>query len=574
MSKGIYLAWLLPWLLTSRAPAQSPSASVALDRLEISWEKDLERTLDVLDSLQEHHPEMDSVQLIKCKKIRGRVERKQGEYVNAIRTWKGVHTYATAHGDSLLLAEAANQIGIMNTFMGNLLEGQQYLLQVANIYERIGSDGDRAGAYNGLAILNSDLDQEEEAIELYNRALGLYESVDDTLGRANVHANLGLLYLYRGEYDRSEAHLREQGRLDSLMGSSYGLAFHYDFLATLRDQQGRHEEALDLALRGLKLREELPSHYNRAESFNSVAGILLGLDRYAEARAYAQKVLDFREDHESLSQQSIALRVLSEAYEAEGEPGAALRYYREFHTISDSIYRRDHLSEIANKNALYEKATQDREIAELGQQQLMNAAELRRKDTALMIVGISLGIISFFAVMIWLLFRKISHQKERLEDIHDQKDLLLREIHHRVKNNLQMVCSLLSLQRDFIQDPAALDAIDMGRQRVRSMAIIHQRMYLRDTVTTAVNAKEYLQQLIGEVIDTLNVRDLPLRVQQQLESIELDIDRLMPLGLIANEVITNSMKHAFTGRISGELSVSFTRQGGNYELRRAENGRG
>ncbi|PPK88156.1 two-component sensor histidine kinase [Neolewinella xylanilytica] len=173
-----------------------------------------------------------------------------------------------------------------------------------------------------------------------------------------------------------------------------------------------------------------------------------------------------------------------------------------------------------------------------------------------------------------LLFRKISYQKEGLQQLHDQKDLLLREIHHRVKNNLQMVSSLLSLQTQFIEDPAAWDAIEMGRQRVRSLAILHQRMYLRDHMTPAVNARSYLDQLIRELLQTLNVGGINLQLQKRLEDIDLDIDRLIPLGLIANEVITNAIKHAFTLRNAATLTVELLRDADDIELRIADDGRG
>ena len=566
--------FLLLALLPSRAPAQGSSADPVLLRLDTTWDNDVERTLALVDSLERAHPDLDEARQITVDKIAGRALRLKGAYVEALRRWKPVYHYAAEHADSLLLVEAAKQIGIMNTYMGNYLEGQPYMLQVAEIYDRIGTDADRAGALNGLAILHSDLNLRDEAIGYYERSLELYARSEDLLGQAKVHANLGLLYLELGRYAASESHLLEQGRLDSLLETDYGLAFHYDFLGYLRQQQGRYEEALDLALHGLRLREELPSHYNRAESHNSVAGILLDLRRYGEATAYAQRVLDFRTEHESLSQESTALKILSEAHEAQGDAAAALQYYREYHAITDSMYRRDHLSEIANKNALYEKANREREIAELGRQQLESETELRQKSTALMVVGLGLGVISFFAVSVWFLFRKIKSQKEGLQVLHDQKDLLLREIHHRVKNNLQMVSSLLSLQSEFIEDEAALDAIEMGRQRVRSMAIIHQKMYLDDDVTPAVNARGYLEQLVSELMATLNVGGLDLVLEKRLEDIEVDIDRLIPLGLIANEVITNAMKHAFRARSSGKLIVEFRRAGQHLLLRIADDGSG
>ena len=574
MIRASLTAFVFLGLAGTRAPAQSTPPPPLLVHLDTAWEDDVDRTLLLVDSLTAALPDLDSTVLILADRIAGRALRRKGVYVDALRHWKRVYAYATYHGDSLQLVEAAKQIGIMNTYMGNYREGQPYLLQVAEIYDAIGSADDRAGALNGLAILNSNLELETAAIDYYNRALELYASSGNQLGQANIHANLGLLYLERGDYDLAETHLLEQGRLDSLLETDYGLAFHYDFLGYLRQKQGRYEEGLRLALRGLALRDSLPSHYNQAESHLSVAGILLDLQRYDEAIAYAQRVLDFRDLHQSLSQEATALKTMSAAYEAKGDAASALAHYRSYHEISDSMYRRDHLSEIANKNALYEKATQDREIAELGRRQLESETELQRKNTALIFTGLGMGILSFFAVTVWFLFRKIKDQKEVLEVLHDQKDLLLREIHHRVKNNLQMVSSLLSLQSEFIEDQAALDAIEMGRQRVRSMAIIHQKMYLGDTVSPAVNARGYLEQLVKELLDTLNVRGLRLQLEQRLEDIELDIDRLIPLGLIANEVITNAMKHAFHRRAAGHLLVEFRRAGGNLRLRIADDGHG
>lgn len=177
-----------------------------------------------------------------------------------------------------------------------------------------------------------------------------------------------------------------------------------------------------------------------------------------------------------------------------------------------------------------------------------------------------LGLLSAFLYFLLQQRRRIVAQNATIKQSLFEKDTLLKEIHHRVKNNLQMVSSLLSLQADYIEDDAALDAIEMGQQRVRSMAIIHQRLYLRDEVTTSVNARDYLDQLIGELMSALNINGLALKLNKQLEDIDLNIDRLIPLGLVANEVITNALKHAFTGRERGELTVSFRRVADEIEL--------
>ncbi len=307
---------VLAVLLCTCVRAQSvvpPPPAELLTHLDTAWRTDPAAAASQLDSLRKH-ASLDSARYIHSVQLSGRAHRLMGDYVAGIADWRVVYNYAGQHRDSSMLVEAADQIGIMNTFMGNLREGQQYLLQVAEIYDRIGSLTDRAGALNGLAILHNDLEEEARAIALYRQSLELYETADDTMGRANVHANLGLLYLNLGELDLAETHLRLQGHLDTLLQTDWGLGFHYDFMGALYKARGQYPEALRWSERGLALRQALPSHYNRAESHNSIAAILLLLDRPREAIGHARDVLAFRDQHQSLSQEATALEILSEAY--------------------------------------------------------------------------------------------------------------------------------------------------------------------------------------------------------------------------------------------------------------------
>lgn len=548
--------------------------TAVLEQVDSTWKTAPSDAVALIDRTMLEILNPDSSQYIEALRYKGRAHRLLGEYVTALDEWTFIHEYASARKDSLMVVEAAKQIGAMKGYMGNYLEAQPYLLQVAEIQDKIGTVSQQASAMNGLAIMYKDMEREEDAIKMYHKALDLFTSVNDTMGRAAINANLGLLHTERGEFELAEEHLKEQGRLHGMAESNYGLAFYYEFLGILRQKQGRPAEALPLADKSLALREALPSHYNIAESRLTVAGILLDLRRYTEAASLAEKVLDFKEDHQSLTQESKAYEILSEAYEGQGKAGAALDYYKDFKKISDSIYRRDHLKEITSRSALYEKAKQDEEIAQLGRLNAISEADNHRKDVALLAAGFGILILTLTALVVWRLFRKISRQKAALQVLHNQKDTLLREIHHRVKNNLQMISSLLSLQSEYIEDDIALEAMKMGQSRVRSMAIIHQKLYMRDEAITAVSAGDYLEQLIGELMATLNVRGLNLRLTKDLQDIALDIDRMIALGLVANEVITNAMKYAFVGREAGELQVIFKRSGADIVLVIADDGVG
>jgi len=187
--------------------------------------------------------------------------------------------------------------------------------------------------------------------------------------------------------------------------------------------------------------------------------------------------------------------------------------------------------------------------------------------------GIALGLISLLSFFLFRLFKRVTSQKEVITKALSEKDLLLREIHHRVKNNLQLVSSLLTLQGRGIDDETARQAINEGKSRVRSMALIHQDLYNKDNLT-GIGVKVYLEKLTQELFDTYRIDKNRISLSMDVQDIELDVDVLVPLGLIINELITNSLKYAWKGDQTGKLSVSLVKSQGNHELIISDDGIG
>ncbi|MDD4136566.1 MAG: PAS domain S-box protein, partial [Methanoregula sp.] len=138
-----------------------------------------------------------------------------------------------------------------------------------------------------------------------------------------------------------------------------------------------------------------------------------------------------------------------------------------------------------------------------------------------------------------------------------EKELLLREIHHRVKNNLQIIISLLNLQSRHIQDPNVLDAIKDSQNRVRAMALVHERIYRSRNLAT-INLKDYITYLVNQIFGFYTVARSRIRVTITMEDYPADIDMAIPIGLIMNELVSNSIKHAFPEGKTGEISIECT----------------
>ncbi len=146
--------------------------------------------------------------------------------------------------------------------------------------------------------------------------------------------------------------------------------------------------------------------------------------------------------------------------------------------------------------------------------------------------------------------------QDRIKNLLSEKELLLKEVHHRIKNNMNVIMGLLSLQSDTLKEPSAVSALQDTRNRVRSMAVLYDKLY-RSTDFRAISAKEYLTALINEIMVNFPNR-MHIDVETRIDDTILDAKILSPIGIIINELITNAMKHAFDGRDKGKILVSFS----------------
>jgi len=167
--------------------------------------------------------------------------------------------------------------------------------------------------------------------------------------------------------------------------------------------------------------------------------------------------------------------------------------------------------------------------------------------------------------------QRIMMRRQIIESLHE-KDVLLREIHHRVKNNLQIVTSLLSLQSTSTDNPEILNILRESQLRVRTMALAHEKIYQSKAIST-INLGEYLKTLADEMVTLQSGEKMFIELEFEYDDIMVEMERCIPLGLITNEIISNSLKHAFTGD-RGKISVSLRKTGDNCVLEISDNGRG
>lgn len=175
------------------------------------------------------------------------------------------------------------------------------------------------------------------------------------------------------------------------------------------------------------------------------------------------------------------------------------------------------------------------------------------------------------------LVKLILHGKLKTQEVslkNDENEILLKEIHHRVKNNMQVISGLLSLQSGFIDDPEVKEYFKLSQDRIKTMAIVHEMLYEENDFTT-INIYDYLERLLSQLIVSMRGQDSGVELHLSISNVNLSIDTAIPLGIIINEIVTNSLKHGIPEGGKGIISLEVEKlDSPNYVLVASDNGVG
>lgn len=234
----------------------------------------------------------------------------------------------------------------------------------------------------------------------------------------------------------------------------------------------------------------------------------------------------------------------------------------EYQKLHDSLFNETSNRQIKQLQVEYETEKNKNEIAQLNQKNLLQQSRLDREK---LIKNFTIAGIALLSVIIGLLYRQykskqksnrvILDKNQELQRYLSEKEWLIKEIHHRVKNNFHVVSSLLEIQSSYLKNHAALSAIKESQHRIHSMSIIHQKLYQSENLST-INMPEYIYELVEYLRESYSIRG-NIAFSLQIENIELNHACAITLGLILNEAITNSIKYAFAKTEERKISISF-----------------
>ena len=313
-----------------------------------------------------------------------------------------------------------------------------------------------------------------------------------------------------------------------------------------------------------KLTEAVKQHL-----YSSIGDYYYKMRKYEQARKYILLALNRVKDLVSEDKQNVRMQ-LYKVDSALGDYKSAMLISQEYANANDSIFSVAKRKQIEELAVAYKTEQKDKDLKISQDSIKLEQASLQRtKNTRDWIIA---GLSMFFIISA-LLFRQtrlrkknnaiITHKNQLLEHLLAEKDWLLKEVHHRVKNNLHTVICLLESQAAYLENDA-LKAIENSQHRIYAMSLIHQKLYQSEDVKT-IDMSLYLTEFIQYLTDSMGSPD-NVYIHMNIQSLKLGVSQAITVGLIANEAVTNSFKYAFPDKRRGEIFISLSRHEKEIEL--------
>ncbi len=478
------------------------------------------------------------------------------------------------------LAGAYNNIGFIYDDQGRVIQALDYYHKSLKIREELDDKLGIAVSLNNIGIIYVNQGEWDFALEYYLKSLAIKEPLGDKKSIATSLNNIAAVYRNKGDNAKALLYYKRSLKMRKELGNKRGVAISLSNIGTLYNNMNSIDTALTYYLQGLVLREELGDKRGMAHNLRNIGGIYLKRGNLKLSKEYAKKSLKLSKELGFSERIKDAASLLFKIHKKEKKWKEAFEMQELYYKMRDSI--RNEETELASvrEQAKYEIETVEKEKALLSKEADINELKLNRNK---IVSWFFIAALSFALILILFIYRGyrkkilinelLEKQKNEVTRKNEEKKVMLKEIHHRVKNNLQVVNSLLSLQSYEIEDENVLAMFEESKNRILSMAHLHEQLYRSDDLKE-VDVEHHFTELIKELIKDYEV-DTKVGVDIDMMHEGLGVKTLVPLGLIINEMISNSLKYAFKGREEGVVTAHIKHLGGvKYEMLIGDDGIG
>lgn len=509
-------------------------------------------------------------------KNQGSAYMRKSHYKSALNAYLRSLGLFTKLGDESGIGPILNDIGRIYYSLENYDQAIDYFSRCIDIKESLGKADDIVPNLNntgscyknqGIAALvagDTVLASHKfaEAIRYYFRSLAIHEKHKNQRGMSNVLSLIGRVYQEQGDYIRAINYLIRGLQSAESSGILLVQTDRLFEIGNVYKEKGKYSEALDYHSRSFKIRLELGRRPRIAASMNAIAGVYLLRGMYDKAILYSQRCMALLSDYGFYwKEKKEATRILYMAHRALGKSSIALEMYELHDAMDDSLDQDTRSGDIFRQ--LYELEFDRRVEADsvTFAQRIRTEKVTQSRRQLIFFFGMVILVAVFYIVIRRraevALMEEVSERRaaqEKLSAALKEKKILIQEIHHRVKNNMQVLNSLTRLQYSQIEHPEVRELLGANRNRIRAMSLVHDTFYQAENYTQ-IDLRDFIEKLLAALLRFYNLERNKIQFRTEIENITLGIDDAVPCGLIINELVSNIIQHAFPEGHTGEAAV-------------------
>lgn len=528
------------------------------------------------------------------------------EYDSAITYYYRLLEHQSDISDSSLVAIALNGIGASYSSLGFPDSSLMYYDEALNLFTALKDTTRSIDVESNIAIVYKDLGLYEKALESAFSLLNKLEHHSPGRALASCYTTTAYIYDAMEEYNTALHYHRKSLQVRRALEYRRGEAQSLNNIGEIYIKMHQYDSALSNLQKSLSIKQSIGDKPGYANTLNNIGRVYLILNKLDDAQLYFSQSLEINRASKDKVGQAITLNDLGQLKLLQKKPGEAslfldeagvlsresrsietlkknleikINLYKttsrhamafktaeELMSINDSLLNSEKSKNLKSLSIQYETEKKAQQILLLEQQDKISKVTIYNKQ--IMINALIAGVMAstIIAALVYRNFRMVRKNKVRIET-------LLREVHHRVKNFLQIMSSLLTLQSEQITDERARLAVKSSESRVNAMALIHRKLYNVDQ-TRSINIKDYITELVDYLLSAYGYHETQIQVTIDVPPLEIDVDKVIPLGLILNELISNALKYAYIDHPMPKLDISLSKVNASLSILIKDNGKG
>ncbi|MDG1276835.1 MAG: histidine kinase dimerization/phosphoacceptor domain -containing protein [Algoriphagus sp.] len=458
-------------------------------------------------------------------------------------------------------------LGYVYERRGMLGKAFEYASKTLEIGETYRDQKAIAMAYSDMSNLFWKQQKFESAFFYGIKSLEIFESRG--INDLDYDFTLHLVGQYLVDLERQEEafpYFQKSVQLGEQYGFYNNLSDTYIALANLQANTGNFSEGEKSGLDALRYAELLENDFMIMRSYLALGKVSNEAGEYGQAARYLNTSIEkAKENFGDKYYLSLVYEELSKAYEGSNLFESALEASRIAYQLKSDVFTSEAEAQIATLQTEMQVAQKENTI------NLQESQLSRQRILQVLYLTLAIVLVVILSLVYRVYLRKKSYS-ELLEKKNQEKEFLLKEIHHRIKNNLETISSLLSLQIAKIDNRDFQQILEETYNRVQSMGMIHLQLYRQENLK-GVEMKEFFENLGRFILDTFDAKN-KINFDIEMKALELDVDLAIPIGLIVNELISNSLKYAFPLQEKGRILIKLYEKEGALFLEVADNGVG